>query len=242
MARPYTSEVVDYQYPKDYTSPKFKAYDGQGNAREHLSRFIVSMNDRSIDGNLCLREFPKLLTETAFTWYDNLKPGSISSWVDLSTLFLRKFYSAKRKVTTIDLSKCNQRLEEDVGKDITRFRHFALSFHEEIKEDALVEICVRGMISCFKKSLVNFQFLTFVELEEAAARIADCVEESNSDYIWRNAVNTVSTTPRNTRTNNKQEGWGAQTNQSYRYQPLPPPLPCSKEQIVGLLEQWVENK
>ncbi|XP_026428828.1 uncharacterized protein LOC113324753 [Papaver somniferum] len=242
MSRPYTSEVVDYQYPEDYTSPKFKVYDGQGNAREHLSRLIASMNDRATDGKLYLREFLKSLTKTTFTWYDNLKQGSIISWVDLSTLFLRKSYSAKRKVTTIGLRKCNQRLEKDVGKYITRFCHFALNCHEDIKEDSLVEICVRGMIPCFKKILVNFQFPAFVEIEEAAARIVDCVEESNSDYIWHNAVNTVSTTPRNTRANNKQEGWGAQTNHSYRDQLLPPPLPCSKEQIVRLLEQWVENK
>ncbi|XP_026416767.1 uncharacterized protein LOC113312227 [Papaver somniferum] len=242
MASPYTPEVVDYQYPENYTSPKFKVYDGQGNAREHLNRLIVSMNDRASDGKLCLREFPKSLTEAAFSWYDNLKPGSIISWTDLSTHFLRNFYSAKRKVTTIDLSKCNQRLGEDIGKYITWFRHFALDCHEDVKEDALVEICVRGMIPCFKKSLVNFRFPTFVEMEEAAARIADCVEESNSDYVWRSAVNTVSTTPRNTCANNNPEGWGAQTNQSYKDQPLPPPLPCSKEQIIVLLQQWVTNK
>ncbi|XP_026378436.1 uncharacterized protein LOC113272858 [Papaver somniferum] len=214
MASPYTPEIVEYQYSEDYTSPKFKVSDGQGNAREHLSRFVASMNDRASDGKLCLREFPKSLTDMAFSW----------------------------KVTTIDLSKCNQRLGEDIGKYITQFRHFALDCHENVKEDALVEICVRGMIPFFKKSLVNFRFPTLVELDEAAARIADYIEESNSDYVWHNAVNTVSITPRNNRANNNQEGWGAQTNQSYRDQPLPLPFPCDKEQIVGLQEQWMEDK
>ncbi|XP_026410455.1 uncharacterized protein LOC113305652 [Papaver somniferum] len=105
MASPYSSEIIEYHYPEDYTSQKFKVYNGQGNAREHLSRFLSTMNDRAADGKLCLREFPKSLTDMEFTWYDNIKPGSVHSWSAISTLFLRKFYSAKRKVTTIDLSK-----------------------------------------------------------------------------------------------------------------------------------------
>ncbi|XP_026399889.1 uncharacterized protein LOC113295781 [Papaver somniferum] len=162
MASPYSSEITEYQYLEDYTSPKLKVYNGQGNAREHLSRFLSSMNDRATDGKLCLREFPKSLTDTTFSWYDNLRSESISSWITMSTLFLRKFYSAKRKVTTIDLSKRNQRASEEIGKYIVRFRLLTLDCQEDVKEEDLVEICVRRMTPSFKKSLVNFRFPTFV--------------------------------------------------------------------------------
>ncbi|XP_026396735.1 uncharacterized protein LOC113291414 [Papaver somniferum] len=143
MASPYSSEITAYQYTEDYISPKYKIYNGQGNAREHLSRFLSDMYDRATDGKQCLREFPKSLTDTTFTWYDNLKSGSINSWSTMSTLFLIKFYSAKRKVTTIDLSKCNQRSGEEIGKYIARFRLLTLNYHEDVREEALVEICVR---------------------------------------------------------------------------------------------------
>ncbi|XP_026398687.1 uncharacterized protein LOC113294506 [Papaver somniferum] len=122
MARPSSSEITEYQYLEDYTSPKFKVYNGQGNAREHLIRFLSTMNNHATNGKLCMREYPKSLTDTTFTWYDNLKSGSINLWSTMSTLFLRKFYSAKRKLTTIDLSKCNQYPGEDIGKYIVRFR------------------------------------------------------------------------------------------------------------------------
>ncbi|XP_026433050.1 uncharacterized protein LOC113330456 [Papaver somniferum] len=101
----YPANIQEYQYPGDYISPKFKTYDGQGNVRENLSRFLSSMNDRASDEKLCLKEFPKSLTGTTFTWYDNLKSESVDSWPTMSTLFLGKFYSSKRKITAIELSK-----------------------------------------------------------------------------------------------------------------------------------------
>ncbi|XP_026420396.1 uncharacterized protein LOC113316429 [Papaver somniferum] len=210
------------------------------------------MNDRATNGKLCLKEFPKSLTGTAFTWYDNLKEESVDSWQTLSTLFLRKFYSAKRKITEIDLSKNEQRIGEEVGKYILRFLRLALDCHEDIDEEALVEICVRGMVSAFKRSLFNFRFQTFVELKEEAERIADCIEEMPTDVVWRTTVNVSAATgtSRNVRPNvneggnqyhvdGRNQGRNERRKREYK---TPPPLPCSKERAIKLLNQWVADR
>ncbi|XP_026439296.1 uncharacterized protein LOC113337984 [Papaver somniferum] len=209
------------------------------------------MNDNASDGKLFLREFPKSLTGTAFTWYDNLKAESVDSWPTMSAVFLGKFYSSKRKITSIDLSKSGQRTREEIGKYILRFRRLALDCHEDISEGELVEICVRGMIPVFKRSLINFRFQTFVELDEAAERIADCVEEAPTDPTWCHTLSTISEVPRNVLSNTNKErgdqfqavdggqrrsGWTRQDSNS------PPPLPCSREHAIELLNQWVTRK
>ncbi|XP_026416857.1 uncharacterized protein LOC113312308 [Papaver somniferum] len=197
---PYPTHIREYLYPDDYTSPKFKVYEGQGNAREHLSRFLSAMNDMAKDRKICLKEFPKSLTGTAFTWYDNLKEESVDYWQTLSTLFLRKFYSTKRKITAIYLSKNG--------------------------------------------------FQTFVEIEEAAKRIADCIEEMLTDAVWRTTVSAATGTSRNVRPNVNEGGNQyhvdgrnqVRNGGSKREYKTPPPLPCSKECTIKLLNQWVADR
>lgn len=120
----------------------------------------------------------------------------------------------------------------------------ALDCHEDISEEALVEICVRGMIQSFKGSMINFRFQTFVELEEPAKRIADCIEESPTDVIWSHTVSTTSIIPY--KSNNK-EGSGSRqqggdlTQRKNRWirrdsRSSPPLLLYGKEEIVLLLD------
>ncbi|XP_026383836.1 uncharacterized protein LOC113279358 [Papaver somniferum] len=184
-------------------------------------------------------------------WYDNLKPGSIISWPAMVQHFLKKFYSAQRRVTAIDLGRCTQRVGEEIGKFITRFRDFTLECHEDIPEERLVEICIRGMDVIFRLNLTNFKFQTFIEVEEAASRISDCADAGASGHCWQlHSVNAASNDQGGDRGKGGIAVFGPyQGGQSSRRggrtdggRPKPPPLPCSREQIVGLLEQWVANK
>ncbi|XP_026459209.1 uncharacterized protein LOC113359851 [Papaver somniferum] len=200
------------------------------------------------DEKLCLREFPKSLKGTTFTWYDNLKAESIDSWMTMISLFLGKFYSDKRKITLIDLSKNGHRTDEEVEKYITRFRRLTLDFREDVSEEELVEIYVRGMVQSFKGSLINLRFQNFVELEEASERIANCIEELSANPNWRYTVSTTSAIPYNPRPNinesvnrqqmsdppQKRSRWARKDSR-----PPPSPLPYGREQTIGLLNQWV---
>ena len=70
---PYPAEVLGKPYPEKYETPTFTLYDGrEGNAMEHVSKFMYSMGPFAGDREFCLREFSKSLTDRAYTWYSTL--------------------------------------------------------------------------------------------------------------------------------------------------------------------------
>lgn len=74
-----------------YVTPQFQIFDGRrGNTPEHIIRFFDSTGAHTKDQNLCLRKFSKSLTDHTYTWYVNLKPGSVHEWEHLVSLFITK--------------------------------------------------------------------------------------------------------------------------------------------------------
>ena len=57
----------------------------------------------SYDYELSLREFSKSMEGLAFTWYTILLLGSILSWNDMATQFMKKFFALDEKLTLSNL-------------------------------------------------------------------------------------------------------------------------------------------
>lgn len=75
---PYPTSIATKPYPVGYMVSNFQKFNGRrGNTIEHVSRFIDAMGPFAHNPELRLREFSKSLTDRAYTWYLNLKPGSI---------------------------------------------------------------------------------------------------------------------------------------------------------------------
>ena len=74
-----------------------------GNAREHIRRYMDALIAHSYDYELSLREFSKSLEGRAFTWYTILLLGSILSWNDMATQFMKKFFALDEKLTLSNL-------------------------------------------------------------------------------------------------------------------------------------------
>lgn len=83
--QPYRSPYPPYHdmlpYPPGYQIPPFSMFDG--GPKRHLSHFITAYRDTATNGSLLLRQFPLSLDGPAYEWYDNLRPGSISSWKEM---------------------------------------------------------------------------------------------------------------------------------------------------------------
>ena len=102
-------------YPANYTPPIFPKYDGMvRNAKEHIMRYVDALTTHSHDHELRLREFSKSLEGRAFTWYTSLLPGSILSWNDMATQFMKKFFALDENLTLLDLQQERQRVSEGV--------------------------------------------------------------------------------------------------------------------------------
>ena len=75
---PYLLRILSKPYPKRYEPRVFTQYDGRkGSTIEHVSKFIDIVGPYTVDKDLCLREFSKSLCDRVYTWYIDLKPGSI---------------------------------------------------------------------------------------------------------------------------------------------------------------------
>ena len=78
------------------------------------------------NGDPCLREFSKSLTDRAYTWYSTLQPGSIATWDDMVESFCSKYFHGEEKVTILTLHNTKQKSSEGLLDFIRRFRDAAL--------------------------------------------------------------------------------------------------------------------
>ena len=110
---PYPAKLLSKPYPKKYKTPTFSLYYGRkGNAIEHVNKFLDSMGPFAGNGDLCLKEFSKSLTDRAYTWYFTLQPGSITIWDDMVEIFCSKYFHGEEKVTILTFHNIKQKSSE----------------------------------------------------------------------------------------------------------------------------------
>lgn len=144
---PYPEEMARKPYPSNYTSPIFPKYDSMiRNAKECIRRYVNALTAYSHDHKLRLKEFSKSLEGQAFTWYTNLLLGSVLSWNDMVTQFMKKFFALDEKLTLSDLQQERQRVSKGLLDCIRRFRDLSLICYDPIEKERLVDICIVGML------------------------------------------------------------------------------------------------
>ena len=168
---PYPEEIAGKPYPTNYKPPIFPKYDGIiGNAREHIKRYVDALTNHSHDHKLRLREFSKSLEVQAFTWYNSLTLGSVLSWNDLATQFMKKFFALEENLTLSDLQQEKQRVSKGILKYIHRFRDLSLLCYDPVEEERLVDVCIIVMLYKYRLYLENLQISSFMRLVEVARR------------------------------------------------------------------------
>ena len=95
---------------------------------------------------LLIRQFVQSLNGSAFTWYTQLKLGSIHTRDGLQSVFLAQFGSSKRKVSIIDLCDARQKPNESVNEFITRWRHLNLQCSEKLTKQFVVQMCSNNLL------------------------------------------------------------------------------------------------
>ena len=181
---PYPKEIVGKPYPANYTTPIFHKYDGiTRNAREHIRWYVDALTARSHDHELRLREFSKSLEGRAFTWYTSLTPGSVLSWNDLATHFMKKFFALEEKLTLSNLQHEKQRVSEGLLEYIQRFRDLSVLCYDLVEEERLVDVCIAGMLYEYQPYLENLQISSFMRLVEAARTTSTFVRKPSKGLV-----------------------------------------------------------
>ena len=118
--KPYSSFHDQVAYPKGYSVPKFKQFNGLGNPYQHLAHFITACGDTSNNPSLLLRQFAGSLTGVALEWYANLQSESIQTWLQMKDAFRVRFAGVSDKITIADLANSRQNKDEKVIDYVTR--------------------------------------------------------------------------------------------------------------------------
>lgn len=94
---PYPAELAAKPYPIAICSGHLEKFDAcKGNTRELVVPFLDLMAAFAHNADLCLGEFSKPLNGRMYTWYVNLKPGSIDDWKHLVSLSTSNFWCRSR--------------------------------------------------------------------------------------------------------------------------------------------------
>jgi hypothetical protein len=232
---PYPLELLNKPYPKNYEIPTFSLFDGRkGSALEHVSKFLDAMGPYVGDSNLCLREFSKLLTDRAYTWYATLQPASVKTW-DMVEIFCGKFFRVKERVTLHTLHSVKQEVGEGLLDFIKQFQNLALDCYVNHEERELIEICINNMLPNYQAHLENLDIAQFAQLLQKARKTAASrkpVERSRADkrstpYAF------VVTSSNDTRIKKKHgkekefEEWSA--------------IPCTTEKMHAVIDKWIAD-
>ena len=154
----YPLRVLSKPYLERYEPRAFTQYDGRkGSVVEHVSKFIDTLSPYTTNEDLYLREFSKSLCDQTYTWYIDLKPGSIPTWDDMVDIFCTKYFHREETVMLATLQATKQRSGEDLMEYIKRFKDIALDCYDHYEERTLVEMCMTNMIREYKVVQKNLE-------------------------------------------------------------------------------------
>ncbi|XP_057248573.1 uncharacterized protein LOC130590369 [Beta vulgaris subsp. vulgaris] len=120
-------------------------YDGTSDPDDHVAAYEGHMFlYTDVDAIWC-KVFPSTLTGIAQTWFKSLKPGSISSFSQLSSTFSTHFVSNRRhERTTGELLSVKQGANESLRDYIGRFNVEAVSI-PRLQQDVAVLALMTGL-------------------------------------------------------------------------------------------------
>ena len=99
---PFTSNIKEARLPQRFNQPTFTIYNGQTDPVEHVSHFNQRMDVYSKNEALKCKVFPSNLGRVAMRWFDGLRAGSISSFMELTQVFGSRFITCSRVPRPLD--------------------------------------------------------------------------------------------------------------------------------------------
>jgi hypothetical protein len=123
LEKPYEAWHDLVPFPSGWHPPKFRQFDGTGDAREHLAYFEAACGYTASNPSLLLRQFSGSLTGPAFHWYSRLPIGSIRNWAGMKEVFKKHFVAMKKDFSIVELAHVKQRRDENIDDYIVRFRN-----------------------------------------------------------------------------------------------------------------------
>lgn len=121
---PFVDAII--REPKPFQPPKMKTYDGKSDPVVFLHQYRQVMSLETDNDAMYCKVFPRMLAGTAATCFNQLKPGSIATFEELSLpfafAFVRQFiFNVKEKKKMSSLSHIKERPRESLKMYLERY-------------------------------------------------------------------------------------------------------------------------
>ncbi|GMN53875.1 hypothetical protein TIFTF001_023016 [Ficus carica] len=125
--------------------PQMKEYDRTIDPVGFLHLFLQVMILETTDNDLLCRVFPRMLTGAAAIWFNQLEPGSINSFKQLTQIFVTQFiYDRKQKQIMGSLMKIKMGEKENLKSYLLRFTN-ELNQIKKVDSGLVAKIFYQGL-------------------------------------------------------------------------------------------------
>ena len=93
---PFTALINGHPLPTKFKMPPLDSYDGTCDPFDHIATFKTTMHLQEIPDEIMCRAFPITLKGPARVWFRKIPPNSVSSFEELSKLFVNNFIGGQR--------------------------------------------------------------------------------------------------------------------------------------------------
>ena len=119
---PFNWEIWEALLLEGFKLPNIKAYEGKADPHDHLDHFNDLMELHMVSDLAKCKVFIVTLSNGAKKWFRSLTPGSVTSWQQLSTSFMRQFQATKQfAVSLAHLGNVKQQEGESLKSFLNRF-------------------------------------------------------------------------------------------------------------------------
>jgi len=120
----YPPEFDFVSCPAGWRISEFIKFNGDDSRTtwENVSQYILQLGEAGYSDALRVRLFSLSLTDTAFSWFSSLAPGSIANWSSLEQKFHDHFFSGETEARLLDLTSVKQNRDESVLDYFQRFK------------------------------------------------------------------------------------------------------------------------
>ena len=128
---PFTASTNGHPLPSKFKMPFLDSYDGTCDPFDHIATFKTTMHLQGVPDEIMCRAFPTTLKGPARVWFSKIAPNTVSSFEELSKLFVNNFIRGQRhKHSSSSLLTREQKENESLWSFITRFNREALIVDE----------------------------------------------------------------------------------------------------------------
>ncbi|XP_058756799.1 uncharacterized protein LOC131630022 [Vicia villosa] len=140
-------------HPSTINQLERRSFSGRVNEDEnkHLQQFLTMSTTLKIDGHTeeekRLRMFPFTLTDEAEEWFYSLPAGSITTWEEMETAFLKEYFPALVSLRKIyDIMAFKQKEGEVLGEAYKRFKRLLMAYPtHNMNANAQMQMFINGL-------------------------------------------------------------------------------------------------